>query len=102
VTQGVPGDNGTRSRDDIAVRMHSEPWPAALVLLAQDFKSSGEEFGRFFHELASGGGGIRTHGTAKRYTGFRDRPYQPLRHPSVISVIQQIVYEKPCVPGRIL
>ncbi len=30
----------------------------------------------------SGGGGIRTHGTAKRYTGFRDRPFQPLRHPS--------------------
>ena len=31
----------------------------------------------------SGGGGIRTHGTAMRYTGFRDRPFQPLRHPSV-------------------
>src|SRR5262249_26238009 len=30
----------------------------------------------------SGGGGIRTHGTAMRYTGFRDRPFQPLRHPS--------------------
>src|SRR5207237_5375765 len=27
-------------------------------------------------------GGIRTHGTVKRYTGFRDRPFQPLRHPS--------------------
>lgn len=30
----------------------------------------------------NGGGGIRTHGTAKRYTGFRVRPFQPLRHPS--------------------
>ena len=30
----------------------------------------------------SGGGGIRTHGTGNRYTGFRDRPFQPLRHPS--------------------
>ncbi len=30
----------------------------------------------------SGGGGIRTHGTGDRFTGFRDRPFQPLRHPS--------------------
>lgn len=34
----------------------------------------------------SGGGGIRTHGTAMRYTGFRDRPFQPLRHPSVWGI----------------
>src|SRR5262249_55754180 len=33
-------------------------------------------------QLFSGGGGIRTLGTARRYTGFRDRPFQPLRHPS--------------------
>ena len=32
--------------------------------------------------LASGGGGIRTHGTGNRFTGFRDRPFRPLRHPS--------------------
>jgi hypothetical protein len=32
--------------------------------------------------LGSGGGGIRTLGTGNRYTGFRDRPFQPLRHPS--------------------
>lgn len=30
----------------------------------------------------SGGGGIRTHGTGNRPTGFRDRPFRPLRHPS--------------------
>jgi integrase len=35
----------------------------------------------------SGGGGIRTHGTGDRYTGFRDRPFQPLRHPSVTPAI---------------
>ena len=29
-----------------------------------------------------GGGGIRTLGTTKPYNGFRDRPVQPLRHPS--------------------
>lgn len=29
----------------------------------------------------SGGGGIRTHGTF-RYTGFRDRHFRPLSHPS--------------------
>ena len=34
----------------------------------------------------SGGGGIRTHGTPEGYTGFRDRPFQPLRHPSFSSI----------------
>ena len=30
-----------------------------------------------------GGGGIRTHGTVPRYSGFQDRRLQPLGHPSV-------------------
>ena len=36
----------------------------------------------WFQSSASGGGGIRTHGTGNRPTGFRDRPFRPLRHPS--------------------
>ena len=32
-----------------------------------------------------GGGGIRTHGTHYTYNGFRDRPVQPLRHPSACA-----------------
>jgi hypothetical protein len=32
-----------------------------------------------------GGGGIRTPGTREGYNGFRDRPIQPLWHPSVVS-----------------
>ena len=31
-----------------------------------------------------GRGGIRTLDTARRYSGFRDRPIQPLSHPSEI------------------
>ena len=52
-------------------------------------------------QVISGGGGIRTHGTAKRYTGFRDRPFQPLRHPSgrVLSDRSQF-RERAGVPGR--
>ncbi len=30
-----------------------------------------------------GGGEIRTHGPAKRNSGFRNRPVQPLRHPAL-------------------
>jgi hypothetical protein len=38
--------------------------------------------------IAAGGrGGIRTLDTAMRYSGFRDRPIQPLSHPSVWLII---------------
>src|SRR5208337_1556704 len=47
-----------------------------------DLPTSRLTFARTAHCVISGGGGIRTHGTAKRYIGFRDRPFQPLRHPS--------------------
>ena len=44
---------------------------------------AGFGFGQLRHLLArSGGGGIRTHETPKTSNGFRDRPVQPLRHPS--------------------
>ena len=36
------------------------------------------------HSSSCGRGGIRTLDTAKRYSGFRDRPIQPLSHPSRI------------------
>jgi hypothetical protein len=42
--------------------------------------------------LYSGGeGGIRTLGSHKDYSGFRDRPVQPLRH---LSKVGQAVYYK--------
>ena len=46
---------------------------SSSVSLSRDVRSQ---------STSSGGGGIQTHGTAKRFTGFRDRPFQPLRHPS--------------------
>ena len=36
-------------------------------------------------DACGGGGGIRTHGTHYTYNGFRDRPVQPLRHPSACA-----------------
>ena len=36
----------------------------------------------------SGRGGIRTLDTAVRYTGFRDRPIQPLSHPSGVTTMK--------------
>ncbi len=36
------------------------------------------------HHSTNGGGGIRTHGTRKGYSGFQDRPVRPLRHPSIV------------------
>jgi integrase len=50
---------------------------------------------RYAARAFSGGGGIRTHGTAKRYTGFRDRPFQPLRHPSGLVVSDAFSLENP-------
>jgi hypothetical protein len=35
----------------------------------------------------SGGGGIRTLGGPTAHNGFRDRPVQPLRHPSGASIV---------------
>ncbi len=46
----------------------------------------------------SGGGGIRTHGTGNRPTGFRDRPFRPLRHPSEGSLLTSAL-KKLCHDG---
>ena len=58
-----------------------ERWTASGCAL---YKRVGQSFTQAanWRTWTSGGGGIRTHGTVKRYTGFRDRPFQPLRHPS--------------------
>jgi hypothetical protein len=38
-------------------------------------------------DWANGGGGIRTLGRPMADNGFRDRPVQPLRHPSGASIV---------------
>ena len=44
---------------------------------------------RKFHVMKLNGGrdGIRTHGTQKGFTPLAGEPFQPLRHPSKVTVV---------------
>ena len=44
------------------------------------------------HRKVRGGGGIRTHGTQIRHNGFRDRPIQPLWHPTTTLPYTTLTY----------